>query len=45
MAKVEFEVPKLTEYTEVPVVTPGTMAHSRPLPTGIASCSCTAGLR
>jgi len=30
MAKVEFEVPKLTEYTEVPAVTPGTMAHSRP---------------
>ncbi len=32
MAKkpIEFEVPKLTEYTEVPAVTPDTMAHSSP---------------
>jgi Fe-S oxidoreductase len=30
MAKVEFETPALTEYTEVPAVTPGSMAHSRP---------------
>jgi Fe-S oxidoreductase len=30
MAKVEFETPALTEYTEVPAVTPDSMAHSRP---------------
>jgi Fe-S oxidoreductase len=30
MAKVEFEIPKLQEYPEVPPVTPGTMAHSKP---------------
>ena len=30
MAKVEFEIPKLQEYPEVPPVVPGTMAHSKP---------------
>jgi Fe-S oxidoreductase len=30
MAKADFEVPQLTEYTEVPAVTPDTMAHSKP---------------
>lgn len=30
MAKIEFEIPKLTEYTEVPPVVPGAMAHSSP---------------
>jgi Fe-S oxidoreductase len=30
MAKANFEVPELQEYTEVPPVTPGTMAHSKP---------------
>jgi len=30
MAKVDFKVPELTEYTEVPSVTPGSMAHSKP---------------
>jgi Fe-S oxidoreductase len=30
MAKVDFETPELTEYTEVPPVTPDSMAHSRP---------------
>lgn len=30
MAKAKFEVPELQEYLEVPAVTPGTMAHSKP---------------
>ncbi|MGB5453845.1 MAG: (Fe-S)-binding protein [Sedimenticolaceae bacterium] len=30
MAKVEFKIPELKEYPEVPPVVPGTMAHSKP---------------
>jgi len=30
MAKVEFEVPELKEFPEIPPVTPGTMAHLKP---------------
>jgi len=30
MAKVEFQIPELKEYPEVPPVVPGTMAHSKP---------------
>ena len=30
MAKVEFQIPELQEYPEVPAVVPGTMAHSKP---------------
>ena len=30
MAKAEFEIPEIEEYIEVPDVTPGTMAHSKP---------------
>ncbi len=30
MAKVEFKIPELSEYPEVPPVVPGTMAHSKP---------------
>jgi len=30
MAKVEFQIPELKEYPEIPAVVPGTMAHSKP---------------
>jgi Fe-S oxidoreductase len=30
MAKADFEIPELQEYPEIPPVTPGTMAHSKP---------------
>ena len=30
MAKVKLEVPELQPYLEIPAVTPGVMAHSRP---------------
>jgi Fe-S oxidoreductase len=30
MAKVEFQIPELQEYPEVPSIEPGTMAHSKP---------------
>jgi Fe-S oxidoreductase len=30
MAKVEFQIPELNEFPEVPPVVPGTMAHSKP---------------
>ncbi len=30
MAKVDFEIPTLQEYPEIPAVVPGTMAHSKP---------------
>lgn len=30
MAKADFEVPELKEYPEIPSITPGVMAHSRP---------------
>ena len=30
MAKVNFEVPELNRYAEIPAVTPGVMSHSKP---------------
>ena len=30
MAKVDFKVPELKQYAEIPAVTPETMAHSKP---------------
>ncbi|MDO9226700.1 MAG: 4Fe-4S dicluster domain-containing protein [Pseudomonadota bacterium] len=37
MAVPEFEVPKLTEYTEVPKINPGVMAHVKTFPAAEAS--------